>query len=381
MARPPTAPIAPTTPAVPTLPEAEAAAAPAEGSSEAPRPPLLARPPEEGARRLALGFLDQAAEARPRLGSDDDEALHDFRVGLRRLRSCLQAYNGELGESVPGKLAKRLERLAAATGEGRDTEVQIEWLRAQAPALARHQRPGLRWLLDRLEARKEKAYGRIEGRVAARFDELAADLRERLSVYTAEVHLDRAAPARRATLGRSAAAILAGEVANLRDRLAAIGGPDDALRAHKARIAAKRLRCLLEPLADELADAGRAADAAGTAAPAAKPLVKRVKALQDLLGELHDAHVLEGELADALAAAAAERAAALYAATLAEEPDDKLLRAERRRARESGILALARLNRERRDRLYREADEGWLGGRADAFLAEVAALGEVLAGA
>ncbi len=363
MAHPPAAPEAP------AAPGDEAAAAPAGGSSEAPRPPLLARPPEEGARRLALGFLDQAAEARPRLGSDDDEALHDFRVGLRRLRSCLQAYAGELGESVPGKLAKRLERLAAATGEGRDTEVQIEWLRAQAPALARHRRPGLRWLLDRLEARKEKAYGRIEGRVAARFDELAADLRERLSVYTAEVHLDRAAPARRATLGRSAAAILAGEVANLRDRLAAIGGPDDALRAHKARIAAKRLRYLLEPLADELA----------AAAPAAKPLVKRVKALQDLLGELHDAHVLEGELADALAAAAAERAAALYAATLAEEPDDKLLRAERRRARESGILALARLNRERRDRLYREADEGWLGGRADAFLAEVAALGEALA--
>lgn len=369
MARPPSAP--------------EAAPAGAVGAGErgqdpgsrAPRGGLLARPPEEGARRLALGFLDQAAEARPRLGAgeDDEEALHDFRVGLRRLRSCLQAYAGELGESVPKKLAKRLERLADATGEGRDTEVQIEWLRAQAPVLPRHQRPGLRWLLDRLEARKAKAYGRIEGRVAARFDELAVELRARLSVYTAEVHLDRLGreePARRATLGGAAAAILRRDVESLRDRLAAVGGPDDALRAHKARIAAKRLRYLLEPLVDELKDA----------APRARPLVQRIKALQDLLGELHDAHVLEDELADALGAAAAERAAALYAATLAAEPDEKLLRAERRRARESGILALARLNRERRDRLHGEAEEGWLGGRAEPFLAEVAALDGALAG-
>lgn len=371
MARPSAAPEAlPTGAAGPPTATNDSHAREAAGA-EASRAPLLARPPEEGARRLALGFLDQAAEARPRLagGGGDDEALHDFRVGLRRLRSCLQAYAKELGDSVPKKLQKRLKRLADATGAGRDVEVQIEWLRAQVPVLLRHQRAGLRWLLDRLEVRKGKAYGRIEGRVAARFDALAAELRDRLSVYTAEVHLDREEPVRRETLGGAAARILTDDVSRLRDRLAAVGGPDDALRAHKARIAAKRLRYLLEPLAGELEDA----------APAAKPLVRRVKALQDLLGELHDAHVLEDELADALGAAAAERAAVLYAATLAAEPDETLLRAERRRARESGILALARLNRARRDRLYGELHPGWLGGRADPFLAEVAALGGPLA--
>jgi CHAD domain-containing protein len=345
--------------------------APGEGlRSGAPRGSLLKRPPQEGARRLALGFLDQAAAARSRLaaGGDDEEALHDFRVGLRRLRSCLQAYARELGASIPKQLARRLKRLAEATGSARDTEVQIEWLRAQAPVLAPHQRAGLRWLLGKLEARKAKAYGRIEERAAVRFDELAVELRERLSVYTAEVHLDRDEPERRETLGGAAAAILAKDVAEVRDRLAAIGGPDDVTRAHRARIAAKRLRYLLEPLAEEL----------GEVEPAAKPLIKRIKGLQDLLGELHDAHVLEDELADALAAAAGERAAALYAATLAEVPDDRLLRAERRRARESGVLALARLNRERRDRLYREVEGSWLGAQ-EGFFAEVAALGDSLA--
>ncbi len=349
----------------PAVPPAEAPAAPRAE-------PLLARPPEEGARRLALGFLEQAAAARPRLlaGGDDSEALHDFRVGLRRLRSTLQAYAAQLGDSVPKKLARRLKRLADATGSGRDAEVQIEWLRAQAPVLGPYQRPGLRWLLERLEARKEKAYGRIEGRVAARFDELAADLRQRLSVYTAEVRLDGGEPERRDTLARAAAGLLAQGVEEVRQRLAGIGGADDVARAHRARIAAKRLRYLLEPLADELA----------AVQPAAKPLVKRIKGLQDLLGELHDAHVLEDELGDALAAAAGERAATLFAATLAEVPDDKLLRAERRRAHEAGVLALARLNRERRDRLYREVAQGWLDGGADAFLAEAAGLGEALAG-
>ncbi|HEY9420766.1 MAG TPA: CHAD domain-containing protein, partial [Thermoanaerobaculia bacterium] len=66
---------------------------------------LLARSPEEGARLLALSFLDQARAARPRLADpSDSEALHDFRVALRRLRSCLRAYRSFLDESVPRKL-------------------------------------------------------------------------------------------------------------------------------------------------------------------------------------------------------------------------------------------------------------------------------------
>jgi len=344
---------------------------PAERPGPRPEPerePLLSRPPEEGARRLALAFLDQAAQARSRLRGGDGEALHDFRVGLRRLRSCLRAYRGPLGGGISRKLERRLARLADATGAGRDAEVQIEWLRAQAPVLGGYQRAGLRWLLDRLEVRRDGAYRHLEDDVVARFDNLEAELGERLSVYTAEVRLDGRSEARD-TLGGATAAILVRDLGKVGERLAAIDGPGDVAHAHRARIAAKRLRYLLEPLADELLPVQ----------PAAKPLVKKIKELQDLLGELHDAHVLERELDDALTAAAAERAAALFAATLATVPDAKLLRAERRRSRESAILALARLNRERRDRLYAELAGGWLEGRADTFLAGVAGLGDALA--
>ncbi|HEY8020753.1 MAG TPA: CHAD domain-containing protein, partial [Thermoanaerobaculia bacterium] len=200
-----------TDPEAPTEPDHEP-----DREPRPPAEPILGRSPEEGARRLALAFLDQAAAARPRLrdahgddGDDDEEALHDFRVGLRRLRSAIRAYRGALAGSVPRKLERRLRRLADSTGSGRDTEVQIGWLRAQRPALAPYQRPGLRWLLERLAARRAAAYERIAGKVADRFDELETDLRARLSVYTAEVHLDRGEPEIAATLGRTAAASLA----------------------------------------------------------------------------------------------------------------------------------------------------------------------------
>ena len=64
--------------------------------------------------------------------------------------------------------------------------------------------------------------------------------------------------------------------------LAAIQGPEQMEEAHRARIAAKHLRYLLEPVVSEH-----------------RPLsasVKALAALQDVLGELHDAHVFAEHL-------------------------------------------------------------------------------------
>jgi CHAD domain-containing protein len=321
-------------------------------------PDLLPRPPEEGARLLALSYLDAALAARPRLDdADDREALHDFRVALRRLRSCLRAYRAELAGSREKKLERRLKRLAAATGPGRDAEVQIGWLRENAGALAAVHRAGFRWLVARLEERMSEAYHRLAKELARAFGPLESGLRRALSVYRAEVHLDGAP---RPTFAAATAVILGGQRSRLAGGLAAVRGPADVARAHRARIAAKRVRYLLDPLADELPGTGR--------------IVKRLKGLQDLLGELHDAHVLEGELEEALAEAAALRVRKLVELSLSEVPDEAALRVERRRPREAGLLALARLNRARRDRLYAELAAHWLGDRAAAFFAELAGL-------
>ena len=325
---------------------------------------LLVRPPEEGARLLALSFLDQARDARPRLADPSDgEALHDFRVGLRRLRSCLRAYRSYLEESVPRKLAKKLRRLAQATGPGRDTEVQIAWLRGRSAHLAATHRAGLAWLLARLEKRMREAYEDSREEIERDFDKIEESLRRRLSTYHAEIHLGSGAP--QSTLAEATAKILRKQVEELESHLARIEDAGDETEGHEARISAKRVRYLLEPFVDAI--------------PAAGPVVKRFKALQDLLGDLHDAHVLEAELTGALETAASERARTLLDLSLAEVPDDTLLRAERRRARESGLIALARLNRARRDRLFEALDAEWLEGRAGGFLREVEALGEAMA--
>jgi len=326
---------------------------------------LLARPPEEGARRLALSFLDQAAAAFPRLADPaDSEALHDFRVGLRRLRSCLRAYQEVLAGSVPKKLARRLRRLAAATGPGRDAEVQIDWLRSRGKHLSPGHRAGLSWQLGRLGERMSAAYAELTGHLGARFPDLEKELRHHLSVYQAEVHLDADGP--RSTLGTVTAAILREQLDELAGHFTHVHSASDENEAHRSRISAKRLRYLLEPLAAEL--------------PGAPPLVKHLKSLQDLLGELHDAHVLEPELAAAVETAAAERARHLFALALANQPDEARRRAARRRTQEPGLLALARQNRQRRDELFAEIEADWLAGKADELFHQIEALAAAMDG-
>jgi CHAD domain-containing protein len=342
----------------------------AESVEESPE--ILLRSPEEGARRLALAYLDQAVAALPRLAdSGDSEALHDLRVALRRLRSCIESYDEQLGESMPAKLARRLERLARATGPGRDAEVQLAWLREQRTGTDRHHRHhryGQAWLEARLAARVEDAYGKLREEVQRDFAPVERGLRRRLSVYRAEVRLDFSRPP---TFAAAAAEILHQHTAKLGRRLARVGDADDVEAAHQARISAKRLRYLADPLAHLL-------QARNGQAPPGE-LVHRLKELQDLLGDFHDAHVMEAGLGEAVAEAAAERARRLLELTLEDDPPDpRRLRAERRRSPEPGLLALARLNRARRDRLFGDFAEHWQGERTEQLLAAAEELAAAL---
>jgi CHAD domain-containing protein len=351
---------------------------------------LLERPPEEGARRLALSHLDQVMAALPRLhDAADAEALHDLRVALRRLRSCCRSYAVQLGDAVPHKVLRRLRDLTRETSAGRDAEVQIEWLRGQRGALAGHHRQALTGLLERLAARRAAAYDSLRGEVGRDLTELEAALRPRLAVYQAEVRLDGGELPR---FGDAAAGLLGEHAAKLDRSLDRIEGPADVERAHAARISAKRLRYLAEPLV-RMAQAARLGGSrawtpAAAPEPAAEPqpseaiaagLVPALKELQDLLGELHDAHVLEAELSAALGEMAVHRAGRLLELTLeGEAGDERRLRAERRRPHEPGLLALARLNRARRDRLYAELTGAGQGGRRTRLLQATAELSAAL---
>ncbi|MDQ3698689.1 MAG: CHAD domain-containing protein [Gemmatimonadota bacterium] len=324
---------------------------------------LVDLPAERAARIVALSLLVDVASAVERVGAPDDpEALHDFRVALRRLRSWLRAYRPQVEGSVPGKVRRKLGAIADATGESRDLEVHIAWLNGERAALASRQRAGHSWFLNRLEARKEKADAALNAKVVAGLERVRERLESALETYHVTVHLRDPRPPR--TLAAVTADLVRAHAAELRRHLEAVRTIADQEEGHEARIAGKRLRYLLEPIQEVVGGS--------------EALVRRLKTLQDALGDMHDAHVFGAEVAAALEAAAAEQARRLAAAVLTGDADDA--RPALRRDPRHGLVAIARRLRERGDRAFATIVAEWLGDASDEFFHDVEAVVADLAG-
>jgi CHAD domain-containing protein/CYTH domain-containing protein len=320
---------------------------------------VVDRPAEEGARLVALALLVDADDAVGRLeAGTDEEALHDFRVALRRLRTTLRAFRPWLQGSVRRRDERRVRRAARRTNAARDAEVQVTWLAEQRGRLDARQRIGLDWLVERLRARG----GRGHAKTLERHRKLARRLGARLEVY--EGHLD--AEAEGGTFGGVVASVLRERLARFREQVTAISGPADEETAHRARIEGKRLRYLLEPLR-------------GNPHADTRETVKRLKHLQDLLGGLHDAHVLAREVGQALVDAAVERARRLHAAIQDSGEEGATVRDDvLRRDPRAGLLAVDRAVRARRDQLHAEIAAEVEGGGLAAVAAEVEAIAAAL---
>ena len=313
---------------------------------------------EEGARVVALGLLSEASKAAERLAAGADaEVLHDFRVALRRVRSTLRAFRPWLEDSVQPRHEKRLRKIARSTNEARDAEVQLAWLRTKRQALAsERQRVGLDLLVERFEARTRG--GPDPARVADRYLRVAEKLQGRLRTYERKVEAGGIAGT---SFGGVLASLVGDQVQALCETMSAIRGPSDQEGVHRARIDGKRLRYLIEPLRGH-----RHADASES--------VLHLKRLQDVLGDLHDAHVLAGELREALVDGAAARARQIHAALFSEGASGVAVRDRLRASRGAGLLALARLVRERRDALHADLEREWRAGGMDTLAAEVRAV-------
>src|SRR5437660_1696749 len=243
------------------------------------KPPvdLLARPAPAAAALVGLALLDEARVGCGRLAAlDDAEALHDFRVALRRVRSALRSFRAELGDAVPKKLQRRLRDVTRATGAARDAEVQLGWVRSHRAELGRRLAPGLPWLLARLAQQQEQAYADLRRTVPPEFRQLERRVRRGLSATLLEA--GPAAPSFAAAISP----LIREHVAELEQELAAARAGPDADAIHAARIAVKRLRYLLEPLRRRAAAArpyARVAEAAADAARrAARPSGPRGRA-------------------------------------------------------------------------------------------------------
>jgi CHAD domain-containing protein len=297
----------------------------------APNRSLLELSVQEAVERMARAQLGAARRALPGLADPGrQKARHAFRVAIRRTRSLLRAYRPWLGKAAGRKVRRRLRDVTRATNAGRDVDVQLALLAGIGAALDRDERAGLRWLVRHLQRLGRDAMRSARARVDRDFGSAARLLRRRLAD---EGTVDET-PFRQAVLE-----VMEPTTARLLQGLDAVAGADDDEGIHRARTRAKHLRYLVEPLRHELAEA--------------RDVIRPLKKLQVLLGELRDVQVLEEEIAAALERASAEQARRLH--RLATQGADRQAIARALRRDEiPGLIAIARRARERRDVLYQK---------------------------
>ena len=209
----------------------------------------------------------------------DIECVHQARVATRRLRAALRMFEDCFSGKQLRTWRKGIRRLTKGLGPARDKDVQIEFVREFLDGLTdRAARPGVRRLLLRL--RQQRAA--IQPKVVRAADRLAAsglvkDMRGAAKARLADLK------ARDVQL-QSPFVFLQAErriVRRLEEVLAyqdCLSNAADIERHHEMRIVTKRLRYTLEicrPVYDgDLDDA-----------------IEAAKALQTLLGDIHDCDV------------------------------------------------------------------------------------------
>lgn len=303
-------------------------------------PELLAQPARRAARVIARGLLHDVHLAHDRLGTSDPQALHDLRVAVRRLRTWLCACRPVLDDTVGRKSRRAFRALAHSTNAARDAEVAQVWLRAQSelPAAAA---AGHAHLVERLSGECVQTAEAASAFLAKRLPRATERLADELDRYWREIAVDDPEPE------QLMAAFMAGLLQQQRARLARalrrVRSVEDVAAAHRGRIAGKQLRYVLEPL---------------DADPRVADLVERLKALQDRLGELHDAQMLAerilSEVEQIAGAAAHRRAVVLVEPELAPGP----ARPSRRGLR-AGLLEVARRAHRHGDEAFTQFHRAW----------------------
>lgn len=260
-------------------------------------------------RPAVEGLLERARSAADRVvwELDDDEAVHDFRVALRRLRTILRASREVYGK----KRIKRLEALAKEFGDAtsalRDAEVLEDTLRAAL--LDNRARAAAATWLDTVKAKEgDLRHAAVALLEAPGLEQLFADTRRVLADGP------RSEPLVSDYAERGFLAVRDG----VRELLPV--APDDVERLHRLRIRFKRLRYTSEMLAqfmtvlsatDPIKKQREDADDLATRFSSAARDAAR---MQKELGLLHDADRALAVVSDA-DIPAADRAAMLTALT------------------------------------------------------------------
>lgn len=213
---------------------------------------------DERLREVAPRVLDSA---------NDDEAVHDLRVVLRRTRTVLEVGRPVLGRFYADEVRRALRSVMQATGALRDDEVLLDLV----ASLGAHHADVRVWL-DARRRRERRLRNALVRLVGSGELERGRALLEALLAFRVNPRRDR----RLTKFARRAVERARREVERRRG-----ARPDDPAALHRLRIAYKRLRYTAETFAGALPS-----DLAGLAQPSAR--------FQGRLGDLHDVDVALG---------------------------------------------------------------------------------------
>jgi CHAD domain-containing protein len=221
-----------------------------------------------------------------RLGEDPEE-LHDMRVSTRRMRMALRVFADYLDPEVLRPVLKGLRRTGRTLGNVRDLDVFNEKTQVYLDSLPDERAGDLGGLLDAWKAERDKqrevlvAY--LDGKRYRRFVERTQDLLDGPVEALAPQNVVTPRPQR---VAQVLPGVLYKDMAVVWAFEGQLGGLETPLpRFHALRKSCKGLRYTLEFFE-------------GVLGSGARPLIKRVKGLQDHLGDLQDAVVTSGVLRD-----------------------------------------------------------------------------------
>jgi len=314
----------------------------------------LHQPVELTSRQFAMGLLANAVKECDGLSAPENpDALHDFRVSVRRLRTFLKSYQAYLPKAVCKRSRKQLRALMSATNTWRDSQVQVAWLEQQFSRknLGRLQRQGLAVVIRKLQEQQADAAEDLVSAIPEDFGKIRDRLEKALTTAKQAIQLNSAGELE--SFASVTARMLQQYAAKLRAALDQVQSIDGRSEAHRARLAAKHVRYVLEPVRSLVAGGGSA--------------VNKLKNLQDLLGNLRDLQNLELMVRSILkrtAVAWSERLADLSASngatptTVRKAPELDECRA---------LAAVLQKVRRREHRLFASLEQQWLGGAQPFF--------------
>ena len=227
----------------------------------------------EGLRRIVRARLDEAIGGLDAAGDDAlDEAIHEARKALKRVRSTLRLARDELGEDVYRRENVGFRDAGRRLSGARDSQVVVETLDGLCERCRGELPPGgLTALRDALREEHEAARQRLQANAGAVRDvveELRAARARTASWPIARDDLDALAPGLRRIYRRG------------RKSLRAVHEQPGDEAMHELRKRAK--------------DLWHASQILGPAAPKkTKRMAKRAHKLSDLIGEEHDLTVLQ----------------------------------------------------------------------------------------